>query len=161
MTSDVRTHLGVDYDDSGKAIIHTNDLVTGATYEVVFGCVDEQRQTRGGLDGYGEHVVNIKKIDALFDQFKKLTENSLGNRNGLVLHSKYVLGGEYGFKGHYVHYKVDIRQTMKSMWDYSAEPLIEEFIEKMNTLGEFKHLTTISKDRTETILNALEYGKDK
>lgn len=158
MTSDVRTHLGVDYDFNGKVIIRTNDLITGATYEVVFGCVDEQRQTRGGLDGYGEHVVNLKKIDALFDQFKKLTENSFGYRDGLVLHSKYVLGGEYGFKDHYVLFRVDIRQTMKSMWDYNAEPVIEEFISRMNTLGEFKHLTTIFEDRTETILNALEHG---
>lgn len=137
----------------------TNDLVTGAIYEVVFGCVDEQRQTRGGIKGSGEHVVNLEKVDALFVEFEELTKNFLGDKDGLVLHSRYVLGGEYGFKEHYIHYRLEVRQTMRSMWDYNAETVIEDFIAMMSSGNDFKHLVTNVTDRTQMIMDALEYGK--
>jgi hypothetical protein len=157
MTDGVRVHRGVDYDVSGKPI--TNDLITGAIYEVVFGCVDEQRQVRGGIENYGDRVVNSRKVDDLFANFKALLGEFFEGKDGLVLHSTYVLGGEYGFKEHYIHYKIEVRQTMRSMWDFSAEPLIEDFIAMVSSGNEFKHLITNFTDRTQTIMDALEYGK--
>lgn len=137
----------------------TNDLVTGAIYEVVFGCVDEQIQVRGGIENYGDHVVNLKKVEHLSVEFEELAKNFFEGRDGLVIHSRYVAGGEYGFKEHYIYYRLEIRQTMKSMWDYSAETAIEDFIAMTSSGNEFKHLITNFTDRTQIIMDALEYGK--
>jgi hypothetical protein len=136
----------------------TNDLITGAIHEVVFGCANEQEQTRGGLPNYGEHVVNTKKVDDMLDKFEEQVAKYFERREGLVVHTSCVYGGDYGFKGYYIHFRLEVRQTMRSMWDYSAESIIQEFVDRIDSVGDFTYLTTISKDRTETILDALEHG---
>jgi hypothetical protein len=132
------------------------DTTTGSIYEILFGCVDEQAQTRGGIENYGDHVVNLQKIEALQSEFEKQVNNYFRGLNGITVECRYSLGGDWGYKEHYVHYVVQISQTLRSMWDLNIDGMTLGL--RVVLADKFKYLHTKHTDRTELILNASERG---
>jgi hypothetical protein len=141
--------------ESNRLESKSDDLTVGAVYTVGFGCFNEQEQTRGGMENYHDRVVNIKKIEALYVIFRDRVDNFFGVESGVELYSDYILGNPFDSKEHYVNFKLEIRQSMRSMWDINMLPIIEEFIEQVTNEQEFVHLKTDALDRTEIIMKAL------
>lgn len=131
------------------------DMTTGATYELLFACIDEQAQVRG-MRGHNDKVVNLEKIELLTTILKARVDNYFGNLDGVDIESTYSLGDTRGYKGHYVFFKVKIRQTMRSMWDVDIDKLTLGLVDTL--ADRFKYLETAHEDRTELILNATERG---
>lgn len=131
------------------------DMTTGATYELLFACVDEQAQTRG-MKGHHDKVVNLEKIELLEAILKARVDNYFGKLDGVDIESTYSLGDTRGYKDHYVFFKVKIRQTMRSMWDVDIDKLTIGLVDAL--ADRFKYLETDHEDRTELILNATERG---
>lgn len=132
------------------------DITTGSIYEILFGCVDEQAQTRGGIENYGDRVVNVKKIEALQSEFEIEVNNYFRGLNGITVECRYSLGGDWGYKEHYVHFVVKINQTLRSMWDLNIDGMTLGL--RAVLVDKFKYLHTKHTDRTELILKATERG---
>jgi hypothetical protein len=148
-------HRGVDYESLSKLRKEpVFDLTTGSIYEILFACVDEQAQTRGGLENYGDRVVNLQKVEKLQDEFEERVTKYFSGLDGISVESRYSLGGEWGYEGHYIHFVVNIKQTLKSMWDLNIDEMTLKLVDTM--ADKFKYLHTKQTDRTELILNATE-----
>ena len=132
------------------------DVETGATYEILFACVDEQAQTRGGIEGSGEHVVNLQKVEDLEDELIERVDNYFKNLDGVHVDITWSLGDTRGYKDHYVFFKVKIRQSLRSMWDVNIDNMTLGLVDVLS--DKVKYLETVHEDRTELILNATERG---
>lgn len=158
----MKSHRGVDimdgYATQAKTIYEpVFDVTTGSIYELVFSCVDEQAQTRGGLVGHGEHVVNLQKIEKLQDEFEERVNKYFKGLDGITIETGYSLGNVWSYSDCYVFFKIKIRQTLRSMWDVNIDSMTLGFAKEVADL--VKYLHTDHTDRTELILNALEHGK--
>jgi ABC-type uncharacterized transport system ATPase component len=159
------THLGKDIRDgfiedtksTFEPVYPELDTTTGSIYELLFACVDEQAQTRGGIEGSGEHVVNLQKIELLVEVMRARVDNYFGKLDGVVIESNWSLGDTRGYKDHYVFFKINIRQTLRSMWDVNIDSMTLGLADALS--DKFVYLHTDHTDRTELILNALEHGK--
>ncbi len=139
-----------------KPVFPVFDTTTGSIYELLFGCVDEQAQTRGGIENYGNHAVNLEKVELLETILRARVDNYFGKLDGVDIESTYSLGDTRGYKDHYVFFKVKIRQTVRSMWDVDIDKLTLGLVDTL--ADRFKYLETDHEDRTELILNATERG---
>ena len=161
----MRAHRGIDILDgvqveAQKKIENMTvpyvDVETGATYEILFACVDEQAQTRGGIEGSGEHVVNLQKVEDLEDELTERVDNYFKNLDGVNVETAWSLGDTRGYKDHYVFFKVKILQSLRSMWDVNIDNMTLGLADVLS--DKVKYLHTEHEDRTELILNATERG---
>lgn len=126
-------------------------------YTIGFGCHDEQAQVRGGIEGYSDKVVSLEKIDKLYEVFRGYVDQVFPNMNGVEVYTTYILGDGFGFKEHYVNFKLEIRQNLRSTWDLNIEPMISDVVTQLCSKSEFKYLCTNFVDRTDELIDeALE-----
>lgn len=159
----MRAHRGIDHldgfiEDTKSVFMGPEfDTKTGSIYELLFTCVNEQAQTRGGIEGSGEHVVNLQKIEKLQDELAGRVNKYFGNLDGVAIETIWSLGDTKGYKDGYVFFKVKITQSLRSMWDVNIDSMTVGLANEVSDL--VRYLQTEHTDRTELILNASERGE--
>ncbi len=125
-------------------------------YTIGFGCYDEQAQVRG-MEGHGSRVVSLEKINKLYEDFRGYADQVFPEMDGIEVYTTYILGDGFGFKEHYVNFKLEIRQNLRSTWDLNIEPMVSDVVTQMCSKSQFKYLCTNFVDRTEELIDeALE-----